>query len=119
MTEQKGIDFSELTQSPEQATTPEIAEEQNDMTMETLIEELKKADPVLAMMAAQVFDMGTTLADLVQKFDLVEDYVGYLLSKDPEMQAKMKAQEDTARVQATENTAETTADDEPRPSDAP
>lgn len=110
MTEAKGVDISEFTKEEESGESentnkPQTLDEalaENNLNHQELIEELGKEDPVLAMITAQIFDMGNVVGALVNRLDRLERHVGYLLSNDKGVQDKMAEAKKEADVPATD-----------------
>ena len=88
-----GVDLRELAGMEEAEP-----QEQQELTDQDLLDQRNEADPVLAMLSAQIFDMGNLMKDVLQRLDLLERSVGYLLDQDEGIQKRMKEVKEVAEA---------------------
>lgn len=82
---------SEAVEETEQAErSPE------ELNVDELVAEISKADPVLGMLSAKIFDMGNVLADVVRRLEVAERVTMPIYIEMYKQQQAAKKQSETA-----------------------
>ena len=87
---QKGVDISSITAAPDKPEQPSFSYP-SQPSQDDLLGQLAEADPALLMVLEAIESLSLRVHALESLYNGLNKYVGYLLTKDPEMSEKIKS----------------------------